>query len=74
MEAHHVLQGLSNPAMFVHVERDIRLLVHGDDFTVEMSTREEKWFEGAGKGPFGWQHRDESIVLEPCDQVGSRIW
>ena len=30
------VQGLSNPALFVHVERDERLLVHGDDFMLEM--------------------------------------
>ena len=30
----------------MQVERDVRLLVHGDDFMVEMSTHEEKWFVG----------------------------
>ena len=29
---------------FVHVERDIKLLVHGDDFMVEMLTHEEQWY------------------------------
>ena len=29
----------------MHVERDVRLLVHGDDFMVEMPTHEEKWLE-----------------------------
>ena len=32
---HSFVQGLSNLAFFVHVERDIRLLFHGDDFMVE---------------------------------------
>ena len=30
---------------FVHVERDVRLLVHGDDFMVQIPTHEEKQFE-----------------------------
>ena len=37
-QAHGFVQGLGNPSLFVHVERDVRLLVHGDDFMVEMST------------------------------------
>ena len=44
LKEHGFVQGLSNPSLFVHVERDIRLLVHGDDFMVEMPTHEEKWF------------------------------
>ena len=36
------VQGLSNPSLFVHVERDVALLVHGGDFMVEMPTHEEK--------------------------------
>ena len=38
-------QGRSNPALLVHVERDIRLLVHGDDFLVEMPSGQAEWFE-----------------------------
>ena len=63
------LAGLSNPSLFVHVERDIRLLVDGDDFMVEMPTREEKWFEevsfskydGKGTGMF---HSDGNTLTE----------
>ena len=47
-QAHHAQilkeHGFS-PLIFVHVERDVRLLVHGDHFTVEMPTHEEKLFE-----------------------------
>ena len=39
------VQCLSNPTLFVHEERDVRPLVHGDDFMVEVPTHEEKWFE-----------------------------
>ena len=28
-------RGLANPCMFWHRERDVEVLVHGDDFTVE---------------------------------------
>ena len=35
LKGHSFVHGLSNPALFVHVERDIRLLVHGDGFMVE---------------------------------------
>ena len=45
LKEHGFVQGLSNHALFVHVERDVRLLVHGDDVMVEMPTDEEKWFE-----------------------------
>ena len=40
------VQRLRNPSLFVCVERDVRLLVHGEDFMVEMPTHEEKWLEG----------------------------
>ena len=60
------------------------LLVHGDDFMVEMPTHEEKWFEGVSfskcdgkcteKFHSDGTHRDGNFVLEPCDQMGSRIW
>ena len=43
LKEHSFFHVLSNPALFVHVERDIRLLVHG--FMVEMPTRKEKCFE-----------------------------
>ena len=39
------VQGLSNPTLSVHEERDVRPLVDGDDFMVEVPTHEEKWFE-----------------------------
>ena len=45
LKEHEFVKGLSNPSLFLHVERDIRLLVHGDDFMVEMPIHEEKWFE-----------------------------
>ena len=45
LKEHGFVPGLSNPSLFVHVERDIRLLVHGDDFMVEKPTHEEKWFD-----------------------------
>jgi hypothetical protein len=38
-------QGRSNPALFVHPGRDIRLLVHGDDFLVEMPADQAAFFE-----------------------------
>ena len=70
--------------LFVHVERDVRLLLHGDDFLAEIPTHDKKWFEGVlfskydGKCtedvPFEWQHLDGNFVLEPCGQMWSRIW
>ena len=32
----------SRPSLFVHVKRDVRLLVRGDSFMVEMATHEKK--------------------------------
>ena len=45
LNEHEFVPGLSTPSLSAHVERDIRLLVRGGDFTVEMPTHEEKRFE-----------------------------
>eukprot|EP00972_Heterocapsa_arctica_P049541 7291209-Heterocapsa_arctica.AAC.1 len=37
--------GCSNPALFCGEARKIRLLVHGDDFVVEMNDKQYVWFE-----------------------------
>ena len=84
LKEHGFVQDLSNPSLFVHMKRDVRLLVHGDDFMVAMPSHEEKWFasvlfpkyDGKCTGEF---HSDgniamESFVFAPCDLVGSRIW
>ena len=42
LESFRLLKKCLCGTMFVHVERNIGLLVHGDDFRVEMPTREEK--------------------------------
>ena len=39
------MQGASNPALMYHPQRDIRFLVHGDDFMVEMPSDCGAWFE-----------------------------
>ena len=67
LKGHSFVQGLSNPALLVHVERDFRLLVHGDDFMVEMLTHEEKWFEGFSKYDgkrTGMFHSDGNTLTE----------
>ena len=67
LKEHSFVQGLSNPALLVHVERDIRLLVHGDDFMVEMLSHEEKWFEGFSKYDgkrTGMFHSDGNTLTE----------
>ena len=82
MKEHGFVQGLSNHFQFVHVERDIGLLVHDDDFMVVMSTLEmvpkclvlEMRWKVYGVVSFRWQHCDGSFVLEPCEPVGSHIW
>ena len=53
LKEHGFVQGVSNPPVLVHAERDIRLLVHGDDVMVEMPTHEERWFE--------------SVLFSKCD-------
>ena len=77
LKRHGFVPGLSNP---VQVERDVRLLVHGDDFMVQMPTRDEKrlvldirW-NVRGAVPLGWQHFDANFVCVPCDQMGPRSW
>ena len=62
------------------MERDVRLLVRGDDFTVEMPIHEEKWFEGVLYSNYDGKcaekfHSDAyildgSFVVQPCDPVG----
>ena len=81
LKERELVQGLSNPALFVHEERDVRLLVHGDDFMVEMPTHEETWFESDlflrwkahRKVPLIWQHCNGSFVRAPSDPFGSHI-
>ena len=57
----------------VHVEQDVRLLVHGDDFMVEMPTHEEKWFESVSFSKYDGKCAgcDGIFVFEPCDPVGT---
>ena len=55
----HESNGLSNLSLFVHVERDFRLLNHVDDFMVVY---------------LGWRGFDGSFVLEPCGLLVSRVW
>ena len=69
LKGHSFVQGLSNLALFVRVERDVRLLVHGDDFMVEMPTHEEKWFEGVLFSKYDGKctekfHSDGNILTE----------
>ena len=45
LKKNEFVQGLSNPSLFVHVDKDVRLLLHGDNFMVAITTRVEKWFE-----------------------------
>ena len=45
LKEHSFVQGISNSSLFVHVERYVRLLVHCDDFMVEVPTHEQKVFE-----------------------------
>ena len=69
LKEHCFVQGLSNPSLSVHVERDIRLYVHGDDYMADMPTHEEKWFarvlcskyDGMRTGKF---HSDGNTAME----------
>ena len=45
LKEHEFVHCLGNPILFEQVKRDVRLLVHGDDFMVELPTHEEQWFE-----------------------------
>ena len=45
-------QGQSNPSLFVRAERDIRLLVHGDDFLVETPSEQARVFEDLLKSKY----------------------
>ena len=38
--------GKSSPCVFYHNDRDIRPVVHGDDFTMLGSRRQLDWFKG----------------------------
>ena len=82
LEEDEFVQGLSNPSLFVHVKRDIRLLVHGDDIMVKRPTHEENWFDSVLFLKHEWKYTEKfhsdssnaSFVLELRDPVGSRIW
>ena len=68
-EKHGFVQGFNNPASFVHVERDVRLLVDGDDFMARMPTHEEKRCESVSFSKYdgkctGKFHSDGNIAME----------
>ena len=76
LKEHGLVHGINNPSLFVYVERDIRLLAHGDDFMAEVPTHEEKWFESVLFSKHdGTRARkflsDGNIATE---SVGSHIW
>ena len=45
-------KAVSNPCMFHHKLRDIRIVVHGDDFTVLASCSQLDWFRACISGKF----------------------
>ena len=56
-------QGRSNPCLYFHRERSLRLNVHGDDFTVVGSYNELKWLESElGKV---WTVETRGILARP---------
>ena len=46
-------RGRSSPCVFRHASRDLRVVVHGDDFTVLGKEASLNWFQAAIKGRFG---------------------
>ena len=70
LKGHGFAQGLSNPALFVRFERDVRLLVHGDDFMVR-NTMESAQGSSIQMGTLRWKLRSEpfdgsGIFLSSC--------
>ena len=50
-------KAVSNPCMFHHKARDIRIVVHGDDFTVLASCEQLDWFRGCISSKFEVKYR-----------------
>ena len=69
LEEHGLVRSLSNPSLLAHVERDIRLLAHGDEFMVEMLTHEEKWFESVLVLEIRWKVHGEVPI-----RMATRRW
>ena len=60
-------QGRSNPCLYFHEERSLRLNVHGDDFTVVGSYEELKWLEAElGKV---WTVETRGILARPGSEL-----
>ncbi|CAE7551092.1 unnamed protein product [Symbiodinium sp. CCMP2592] len=60
-------QGKSNPCLYFHEEKSLRLNVHGDDFTVVGSYKELKWLEAElGKV---WTVETRGILARPGSEL-----
>ena len=60
-------QGRSNPCLYFHEEKSLRLNVHGDDFTVVGSYEELKWLEAElGKV---WTVETRGILARPGSEL-----
>ena len=78
-------RGISSPCIFWHVEKRIRLVVHGDDFTVLGHTGALDWFKSElGKlyvlkhrgriGPARQDTKSMSILNRVVEWTDEGIW
>ena len=65
-------KGVSSPCVFWNAEREIRCVVHGDDFTVLGRRQELDWFWNRISGRFQFKHRSR-IGPEESDTKEVRI-
>ena len=57
MEAERFIVGKSTPCAFRHPERKLRVVIHGDDFTVLARESELDWFWSEVQKRFECKHR-----------------
>ena len=51
------MAGKSSPCVFHHQQRDIRAVVHGDDFTMLGSRKQLDWFMGRVESKFELKYK-----------------
>ena len=59
--------GRATVVAFFHPERDIRIIVHGDDFVVEGEESDLEWVRDVLAAKYEWKVRG-ILGPEPCDQ------
>jgi hypothetical protein len=65
MISHGFVQGVANSSTFYHEARNVRVVVHGDDFIASGAEHDRKWLEGCLR---------EQYPFENAGNLGAGAW